>query len=54
MTVEIRPLHLAASVALLGEDLTATLVAGGLLTVAGVGVIVLRRPRVAGGEVERV
>jgi len=44
----------AASVALLGEQLTATLVAGGLLTVAGVGIIVLRRPRVAGGEVERV
>lgn len=44
----------AASVALLGEQLTATLVTGGLLTVAGVGIIVLRRPRVAGGEVERV
>jgi len=44
----------AASVALLGENLTATLVTGGLLTVAGVGIIVLRRPRVAGGEVERV
>jgi O-acetylserine/cysteine efflux transporter len=38
----------------LDETLTATLVTGGLLTVAGVGIIVLRRPKVAAPEVERV
>lgn len=34
----------ASSVLVLGEDLTWTLLVGGLLTVAGVGIIVLRRP----------
>ncbi len=38
----------------LGEALTAALVAGGLLTVLGVGIITLRRPRLAGPEAERV
>jgi O-acetylserine/cysteine efflux transporter len=44
----------ASGVTFLGERLTAAFALGGLLTVAGVGIIVLRRPRVAGGEVERV
>ena len=44
----------ASGVAFLGEELTATLIAGGLLTVAGVAIILIRRPKVAGPEVERV
>jgi O-acetylserine/cysteine efflux transporter len=43
-----------SGILLLGEILTATLMTGGLLTIAGVGIIVLRRPRVAAPEVERV
>lgn len=43
-----------SGVALLGERLTGPLVSGGLLTILGVGIIVLRRPKVAAPEVERV
>jgi O-acetylserine/cysteine efflux transporter len=43
-----------SGILLLGETPTVTLVTGGLLTIAGVGIIVLRRPRVAAPEVERV
>lgn len=39
-------------VLLLGESLTLPMIAGGLLTVAGVGIIVLRRPRTAEGPLQ--
>jgi len=43
-----------SGVVVLGEDLTAALVAGGVLTVIGVGIIVLRRPRLVEPDAERV
>ena len=42
-----------SGVIFLGEALTLYLVLGGLLTVFGVGIIVLRRPKVAAPEAER-
>ena len=44
----------AAGVLILGEPLTFALIAGGLLTIVGVGIIVLRRPKLARPETERV
>lgn len=41
-------------VLVLGETLTLSLILGGLLTVAGVGIIILRRPRVVAPEADRV
>lgn len=38
----------------LGERLTVPLMIGGMLTIVGVGIIVLRRPRVAAPEAERL
>lgn len=43
-----------SGVFILGEALTAELVAGGALTVVGVGIIVLRRPRLVEPDAERV
>lgn len=43
-----------AGVLILGEPLTFALIAGGLLTIVGVGIIVLRRPKLARPETERV
>lgn len=43
-----------SGVMFLGEPVTLFLVAGGLLTVVGVGIITLRRPRLAGPKAERV
>jgi O-acetylserine/cysteine efflux transporter len=46
----IPPIGVAAGVLLLDETLTSALVIGGLLTIAGVAIIVLRRPGVAAPE----
>jgi O-acetylserine/cysteine efflux transporter len=43
-----------SGVMVLGETLTGPLVAGGILTVIGVGIIVLRRPRLVEPDAERV
>lgn len=43
-----------SGVLVLDEPLTATLVGGGLLTLAGVGIITIRRPRLVAPEAERV
>ena len=43
-----------SGVVVLGEDLTFALVGGGLLTVLGVAIIVIRRPQTAAPEAERV
>ena len=43
-----------SGVVFLGEPLTLALVGGGLLTVLGVGVITLRRPKLVAPEAERV
>ena len=43
-----------SGVVFLGERLTANLIAGGLMTIAGVGIIILRRPRTAAPEAERL
>ena len=44
----------AGGVLFLGEVLTLSLMVGGCLTVAGVAIIVLRRPKVAAPETERL
>lgn len=41
-----------SGVVFLGEHLTAALVGGGAMTIVGVGIIVLRRPRLAGPKTE--
>ncbi len=43
----------AAGVVLLGENLTLALVIGGFLTVLGVGIILLRRPKTTAPEADR-
>ena len=44
----------ASGVIFLGEELTPALIFGGLLTIFGVGIIILRRPKVAAPEAERL
>ena len=43
-----------SGVLMLGETLTLSTVIGGLLTVAGVGIIVLRRPRLLNARAGRI
>jgi O-acetylserine/cysteine efflux transporter len=43
----------ASGVIALGEPLTWRLIAGGLMTVVGVGIVTIRRPRVTGPTLER-
>ena len=43
-----------AGVLLLGDRLHLSLILGGLLTVIGVGIIILRRPKVVAPEADRV
>jgi len=43
-----------SGVIFLGESLTVNLIAGGIMTIAGVGVIILRRPRTTAPEAERL
>ena len=43
-----------SGVVFLGESLTLPLILGGLLTIVGVGIILIRRPRTAAPEAERI
>lgn len=53
-TLLVPPFGVLAGVILLDESLTFSLVAGGLMTVAGVGIIILRRPKTTAPEAERL
>lgn len=53
-TLLVPPFGVLSGVILLGESLTVSLVAGGLMTIVGVGIIILRRPRTAAPEAERL
>lgn len=54
ITLLVTPIGVAGGVVFLGEPLTWALVVGGLLTVVGVGIILIRRPRTAAPEAERL
>ncbi len=43
-----------SGVVFLGENLTVNLISGGVMTVAGVGIIILRRPKITAPEAERL
>ena len=43
-----------SGVIFLGESLTVNLISGGIMTIAGVGIIILRRPRTTAPEAERL
>jgi O-acetylserine/cysteine efflux transporter len=43
-----------SGVIFLGETLTVGLIAGGLMTIAGVGIIILRRPKITAPQAERL
>jgi O-acetylserine/cysteine efflux transporter len=43
-----------SGVVFLGEDLTLNLIAGGLMTVVGVAIIIIRRPKTTAPEAERL
>ena len=53
-TLLVPPLAVIASVVFLDEALTTPMILGGLMTVLGVGIITLRRPRTAAPEAERL
>lgn len=53
-TLLVPPFGVLAGVVFLDESLTVTLVAGGLMTIAGVGIIILRRPKTTAPEAERL
>ena len=53
-TLLVPPIGVFAGVVFLGESLTWPLVFGGLLTVAGVAIILIRRPRTTAPEAERI
>jgi O-acetylserine/cysteine efflux transporter len=53
-TLLVPPFGVLAGVVLLGESLTFSLVAGGLMTIVGVAIIILRRPKTAAPEAERL
>lgn len=53
-TLLVPPFGVLSGVVLLDETLTLSLVAGGLMTIAGVGIIILRRPKIAAPEAERL
>src|SRR3546814_5146442 len=44
-TLLVPPFGVLSGVIFLGESLTLTLIAGGLMTIVGVGIIILRRPK---------
>ena len=54
ITLLVPPIGVAAGVIFLGEDPGWAFFFGGLLTVIGVGIIIIRRPRVADPQVERL
>lgn len=43
-----------SGVVFLGENLTVNLISGGIMTIAGVGIIILRRPKITAPEAERL
>jgi len=53
-TLLVPPFAVVASVVFLDETLTLPMVLGGLMTILGVGIIVLRRPRTTAPETERL
>ncbi len=53
-TLLVPPFAVVASVVFLDETLTPPMVLGGIMTVLGVGIIVLRRPRTTAPETERL
>ena len=53
-TLLVPPFAVIAAVVFLDEPLTLPLILGGAMTVIGVAIITLRRPRMAGPETERV
>ncbi len=53
-TLLMLPMALLSAGLVLDEPMTWWLAAGGLLTIVGVGIVVIRRPRVAGPETARV
>lgn len=53
-TLLVPPFAVIASVVFLDEALTTPMILGGLMTVLGVGIITLRRPRTAAPEAERL
>ena len=53
-TLLVPPFAVVASVVFLDETLTLPMVLGGVMTVLGVGIIVLRRPRTTAPETERL
>src|SRR3546814_12166575 len=52
-TLLVPPFGVLSGVIFLGESLTLTLIAGGLMTIVGVGIIIIRRPKIAAPEAER-
>lgn len=53
-TLLVPPIGVLAGIVFLGESLTWALVVGGLLTIAGVAIILIRRPRTTAPEAERI
>jgi O-acetylserine/cysteine efflux transporter len=53
-TLLVPPIGVLSGVFLLGESLTLNLIVGGLMTVVGVAIIIIRRPRIAAPEAERL
>jgi len=43
-----------SGIVFLGEELTVNLISGGIMTIAGVGIIILRRPKITAPEAERL
>ena len=54
MTLLVPFVGVLSGVVFLGESLTLTLILGGLLTIVGVGIILIRRPRTTAPEAERI
>src|SRR3546814_17050328 len=52
-TLLVPPFGVLSGVIFLGESLTITLIAGGLMTIVGVGIIILRRPKNADPGADR-
>src|SRR3546814_258698 len=53
-TLLVPPFGVLSGVILLGETLTLSLIAGGIMTIIGVAIIILRRPRTTAPEAERL
>ena len=53
-TLLVPPIGVLSGVVFLGESLTVNLIAGGLMTVVGVAIIIIRRPKTTAPEAERL